>query len=355
MSNLNKAIALSTEKYDTVYDVLGAVKENAGFDVAKISASVSEHEILWDSVNYCFVYKTEKGITGIPDTQTNKDVKDYQYWQFLSKEIPALANQKYSIYWAGADLAEANVAVGFDAGEASVGVVNYSNASATKEVLIRTEGGNLNIDAAQDTVKHYGSVDKVVIEKIAYESYHENGNVAVSIEVKDGHVAIESAATVKEVIVPQNANVQTKVDIKAEATVNTVVVDSAVAKVDVKSGAIVSNVVAASGNANVSVPETIAANKTEKTEVANANELESAVNNDSKYIVLTQDISVTTVLQVKKSMVIDGQGHKLTSTANRVIRMTADNVDLVVKNISVECLNNGGDTRAISLDNGLDS
>ncbi len=68
VSNLNKAIALSTEKYDTVYDVLGAVKENAGFDVAKISASVSEHEILWDSVNYCFVYKTEKGITGIPDT-----------------------------------------------------------------------------------------------------------------------------------------------------------------------------------------------------------------------------------------------------------------------------------------------
>lgn len=354
VSNLNKAIALSTEKYDTVYDVLGAVKENAGFDVAKISASVSEHEILWDSVNYCFVYKTEKGITGIPDTQTNKDVKDYQYWQFLSKEIPAVENQKYSIYWAGADLAEANVAVGFDAGEASIGVVNYANASATKEVLIRTEGGNLNIDAAQDTVKHYGSVDKVVIEKIAYESYHENGNVAMSIEVKDGHVAIESAATVKEVIVPQNANVQTKVDIKAEATVNTVVVDSAVAKVEVKSGAIVSNVVAASGNANVSVPESIVANKTEKTEVANANELESAVNNDSKYIVLTQDISVTTILQVKKSMVIDGQGHKLTSTANRVIRMTADNVDLVVKNISVECLNNGEDTRAISLDSGLD-
>ena len=53
-------------------------------------------------------------------------------------------------------------------------------------------------------------------------------------------------------------------------------------------------------------------------------------------------------------MVIDGQGHKLTSTANRVIRMTADNVDLVVKNIRMECLNNGEDTRAISLDSELD-
>ena len=96
VSNLNKAIALSTEKYDTVYDVLGAVKENAGFDVAKISASVSEHEILWDSVNYCFVYKTEKGIMGIPDTQTNKDVKDYQYWRFVNN-YDEIATSTYSV------------------------------------------------------------------------------------------------------------------------------------------------------------------------------------------------------------------------------------------------------------------
>ena len=218
VSNLNKAIALSTEKYDTVYDVLGAVKENAGFDVAKISASVSEHEILWDSVNYCFVYKTEKGITGIPDTQTNKDVKDYQYWQFLSKEIPAVANQKYSIYWAGADLAEANVAVGFDAGEAKIKQITYAraeNAEAQKDVKIRTNGGTLNINAAKDSVEHYNTADKVDITAVAPNSYHEYGDVKALV-VSEGRVVVNEGATITtvvvtsatpEVIVPNGADI----------------------------------------------------------------------------------------------------------------------------------------------------
>lgn len=203
VSNLNKAIALSTEKYDNVHDVLDAVKANAGFDVAKISASVSEHEILWDSVNYCFVYKTEKGITGIPDTQTNKDVKDYQYWQFLSKEIPAVANQKYSIYWAGADLAEANVAVGFDAGEAKIEKISYAraeNAEALENVKIRTNGGTLTVNAAKDSVDHYNTADKVDITAVAPNSYHEYGDV-LALVVSQGRVVINEGATIKTVVV----------------------------------------------------------------------------------------------------------------------------------------------------------
>lgn len=217
VSNLNKAIALSTEKYDTVYDVLGAVKENAGFDVAKISASVSEHEILWDSVNYCFVYKTEKGITGIPDTQTNKDVKDYQYWQFLSKEIPAVENQKYSIYWAGADLAEANMAVGFDAGEAKIEKISYAraeNAEALENVKIRTNGGTLTVNAAKDSVDHYNTADKVDITAVAPHSYHEYGDV-IALVVSTGRVVVNEGATINtiiakttstEVMVPQGSD-----------------------------------------------------------------------------------------------------------------------------------------------------
>lgn len=207
VSNLNKAIALSTEKYDTVYDVLGAVKENAGFDVAKISASVSEHEILWDSVNYCFVYKTEKGITGIPDTQTNKDVKDYQYWQFLSKEIPAVANQKYSIYWAGADIAEANVAVGFDAGEASVGTINYVNNSNNEQKVVLNAKGTqtINVDAEKDTIKQFGEVQDVNIAKCAPDSYEIYGKVSGTVTVKQGHVKVEEKATVGTVVVPADA------------------------------------------------------------------------------------------------------------------------------------------------------
>lgn len=205
VSNLNKAIALSTEKYDTVYDVLGAVKENAGFDVAKISASVSEHEILWDSVNYCFVYKTEKGITGIPDTQTNKDVKDYQYWRFVNN-YDEIATSTYSVYWYGAALNSkkpVTVKVGFDAGEASIAAITYqpdADAEAKKDVKIRTNGGTLTVNAAKDSVDHYNTADKVDITAVAPNSYHEYGDV-VALVVESGRVVVNEGATIKTVVV----------------------------------------------------------------------------------------------------------------------------------------------------------
>lgn len=222
VSNLNKAIALSTEKYDTVYDVLGAVKENAGFDVAKISASVSEHEILWDSVNYCFVYKTEKGITGIPDTQTNKDVKDYQYWRFVNN-YDEIATSTYSVYWYGAKLDSkkpVNVSVGFDAGNVTVDTVNYNHTvdedkDAYEKVILRTEGGTLTINAAKDSVEHYNTADKVDITAVAPNSYHEYGNVKALV-VSEERVVVNEGATITtvvvtsatpEVIVPNGADI----------------------------------------------------------------------------------------------------------------------------------------------------
>ena len=214
VSNLNKAVALSTEKYDTVYDVLGAVKENAGFDVAKISASVSEHEILWDSVNYCFVYKTEKGITGIPDTQTNKDVKDYQYWRFVNN-YDEIATSTYSVYWYGGELDEnkpVTVNVGFDAGEVTVDTVNYNHTvdedkDAYENVILRTKGGTLNITAAKDSVEHYNMVDKVNITAVAPHSYYEKGEVRGNILIENGKLEIAKEAVVNTVLVaPKNDN-----------------------------------------------------------------------------------------------------------------------------------------------------
>lgn len=205
VSNLNKAIALSTEKYDNVHDVLDAVKANAGFDVAKISASVSEHEILWDSVNYCFVYKTEKGITGIPDTQTNKDVKDYQYWRFVNN-YDEIATSTYSVYWYGAALnskKSVTVKVGFDAGEASVATITYkpdADAEAKKDVKIRTNGGSLTINAANDSVDHYNTADKVIVTAVAPNSYHEYGDV-LALVVESGRVVVNEGATISTIVV----------------------------------------------------------------------------------------------------------------------------------------------------------
>lgn len=209
VSNFNKAIALSTEKYDTVYDVLGAVKENAGFDVAKISASVSEHEILWDSVNYCFVYKTTGGVKYIPETQstTIADNEQYKFWQICDEKHPIPETQTYSIYWAGADLAEVNVSVGFDAGDASVGTINYvNNSNNEKKVVLNAKGTQtINVDAEKDTIKQFGEVQDVNIAKCAPDSYEIYGKVSGTVTVKQGHVKVEEKATVGTVVVPADA------------------------------------------------------------------------------------------------------------------------------------------------------
>ena len=209
VSNLNKAVALSTEKYDTVYDVLGAVKENAGFDVAKISASVSEHEILWDSVNYCFVYKTTGGVKYIPETQstTIADNEQYKFWQICDEKHPIPETQTYSIYWAGADLPEVNVAVGFDAGDASVGTINYVNNSNNEQKVVLNAKGTqtINVDAEKDTIKQFGEVQDVNIAKCAPDSYEIYGKVSGTVTVKQGHVKVEEKATVGTVIVPADA------------------------------------------------------------------------------------------------------------------------------------------------------
>lgn len=59
ISDLNKGLAMSGTKFDTMHDALTAVDENIGIDVTKINAAATKNEILFDSENQCFVYLKE--------------------------------------------------------------------------------------------------------------------------------------------------------------------------------------------------------------------------------------------------------------------------------------------------------
>ena len=321
VSNLNKAVALSTEKYDTVYDVLGAVKENAGFDVAKISASVSEHEILWDSVNYCFVYKTTSGIKYLPDSQTETKVEPYQYWQFLSNEIPAVESQKYSIYWAGTELEKADVAVGFDAGEANVKAVNYTRTVAENEngvkVVIRTKGGNLTVNAPYDTVTRYGMVDNVTITEVAPHSYHEKGEVRGNLLIEKGKLEIAKEAVVNTILVaPKNDNAVEIITEKG-SKVNLVVPTTESGEKYVKNSTDLES--------DTKLEKQIDYDKVNKTDyVGGLGTLESPyliatgeqalkINNTKGYYKFIDDVVVTNEIRMSsKEFVIDLNGHSVT-------------------------------------------
>lgn len=294
--NLNTAIATATEKPETMRDALKIAAE-AGYLVDKINAAANGNDILWDSENkvFCYYNAATKAVAYIPETKIETtNAPEYKFWKIYNDKMPELSEQRYSIYLtANATAAEeVTVKVGFDAGDnTKVKTVNYKNDGAEQKVDIFTNGGNLIVNANNDTVSHFGEADKVNVVAVADHSYYENGKVTVSLEVKAGHVVVASSAVVKEVIVPNDAANDTKVEIKENSTVSTIVVDSKTATVEVKENANVEQVIAANDSNNITLPSTIASNKVAKTVVSTKDALIAAIKDASvKYIELGANI-----------------------------------------------------------------
>ncbi len=113
------------------------------------------------------------------------------------------------------------------------GDIAYVNdGSSGQKVTINTDGGNLTVNAADDTVYHYGHVGIVTVTAVAGDSYHEFGNASV-LAIAKGRAVIEKADAIKVlqvtgdnaiIAVPQNVVVDTKLE-KA-AGVNTIVINT---------------------------------------------------------------------------------------------------------------------------------
>ena len=225
VSDLNKGLKMSGKNFDTMHDALTAVEENVGINVAKINAVATDSEILWDSVNQCFVYlkggDTEP--TYIPDSKTTDVKGDYDYWMISDKDADVKAD-KYSIYWNGADLETITATTGFDAGEKNVAKILYQRAddAAAREVTIRTNGGELEVAAKTDKVHHFDIAQQVLITKSAPHSYYENGTVVGNLEVVEGHVEISAKASVTTVIVASETENAATVTVASGATVGVV-------------------------------------------------------------------------------------------------------------------------------------
>ncbi|MGN1234820.1 MAG: Tfp pilus assembly protein FimT/FimU, partial [Christensenellaceae bacterium] len=217
--NLNTALKIDGTEHKTMTEALAAA-EDSGFDVAKISAKVSENEILWDSVNDCFVYMEEgkSEPTYIPESK-KENAEDYQLWQIVDA-VPASENQKYSVYLSGTDYTEAvAVSVGFDAGKnTGIPSVSYINSGEAQNVVIRTNGGTLTVNAPNDTVNHYSVINVVEITDIASaDCYHEYGTVKGTINLAKGKVVLESGSNTGFVNVTATSANDIAIDIKSNA------------------------------------------------------------------------------------------------------------------------------------------
>lgn len=185
---LNTALATDLDgKNETMHEALEATAD-AGLDVAKIVAKSKYGKILWDSKNNVFCYEANGEIEyNNENAKVEQNVADVDYWT-----VSDTIDEKYSTYYVGTET-EITTNKGFDTNSNSIISVKYSNPDNAQSVLLRTNGGTLTIDAAADDVKHYGYANEVRIEKVANNSYYENGDVFGFINLKSGHVVLNAA------------------------------------------------------------------------------------------------------------------------------------------------------------------
>ena len=222
VKNLNTALAADNKEHKTMTDALDAAAE-FGYDVGKINASATGNEILWDSKNDVFCYLKDGKVEYIPETSLKNGAvaenETYKLWKIYTSEAKIKedtdANKYFSIYWNSADNFTAPLTVGFDAGECTaITTLNYVRTGDKQDVVIRTNGGTLTVNAPADTVNHYGYATVVTVTEVAKESYHENGKVD-EIKLAKGRVVVESDGEVGSVMVTASAAADVKVENKS--------------------------------------------------------------------------------------------------------------------------------------------
>ena len=237
VNTLNKGVAMSGKNdYDTMHEVLAVVEQNVGVDVAKLNAAQAKgNTILWDSTNKTFVFLKSDGTYVSAPEVTRVDTAKYNLWKISDNTADLTDENGYSIYWTGENLVNQKVVNGFDAGSSAVESITYENNTTVKSnIVIRTNGGVLTVNAPKDSVNHYGESSYVYVQDIYTESYHEHGNVDV-VKIDKGHIVLEGAANVGSVELGSETT-SASLSVKSGATVTIVAKGNENSTIDNKSG-----------------------------------------------------------------------------------------------------------------------
>lgn len=213
---LNEDIAMGVDnqqlqEHATYYDVVEYLSPRYGIQNL---TPTSTGDIVWDmNTNTFSLIDGGKFIyAGSTKTEANfkKNGVNLNLWKVVNS-IPSVNDQKFSLYLNdSANVQTANIVVGFDAGN-NTGVqnVNYDRSSVqnatAQTVVIRTNGGNLTINAELDTVKHYGTANIVNVQSVASNSYHENA-ISTFVKIAKGRIVVEEKAQVGNIYIPETTN-----------------------------------------------------------------------------------------------------------------------------------------------------
>jgi len=200
VKNINITLAaeeITDGKPATMHDAL-VMAERGGFDVSKLTPR-SSGDIVWDSATNRFALVDKDGKKVF--SENDKDIpQNASVWKIVKDLNGANGNTKYSSYLAG-DNATGDVVVstGFDAGKnMGLSTVTY-NTPNEQNVVIRTNGGKLVVNAAKSHVEHYYIANEVEVKEVSDSTYVEYGVVGKMTVAASKKVVVKSAAVVGEI------------------------------------------------------------------------------------------------------------------------------------------------------------
>ena len=200
VKNIN--LTLATEEIDgkpaTMYEAL-EMAERGGFDVSKLTPR-SSGEIVWDSATNRFALVDKDGNKVFSENDKNVP-KNASVWKIVKSLDDAKNNTTYSSYIKGNDAkGTIEVSTGFDAGKnMGIETVTYKT-DKPQNVVIRTNGGKLVVDAANSHVDHYYLANEVEVKAVSDSTYEEYGVVGkMSVKAGAKNVVVKSTAVVGEI------------------------------------------------------------------------------------------------------------------------------------------------------------
>ena len=325
VTNLNKLMAMQEAldgKNATMQDALDDAFAN-GYDISKISPTSKGNDIVWDQTadRFALVNAAEKKLifrddaTPIEELETGKN---YTLWKIYT-EAPGKSDPGFSIYWNGSSAPSFTDAltVGFDAGKCTgIETLSYvRNVEAAQDVIFRTNGGNLTVNAGKDTVKHYGEVNNVTITAVAGDSYHEFGKVSGKIEITAGRF-VDETGMISNITV-----------LGAGVKIDTTRTDLLVINFGGKTASVTLNNTEMTKDADSSILAVKDGKKETAIIVTTYQELRNAIYNLGGNIVLGADITTSSPLMLRKksnnptlkgssSVSLNLNGHTLQYTSN---------------------------------------
>ena len=331
VSQINLALQASETtngKPKTMHEALMVVSDS-GFDVTKLTPDTDGYDYVYDMDANRFALMNGTTVVAEASDRSFDTSSETKVNKWVIAHKPAeIGKNGYSTYlakdYAGSDTQ--TVTTGLDCGDSDViTTINYQGSSSGQTVVIRSNGGTLNINAANDTVKHYGDGEVLVITAIASASYHENGSFPKA-SIAQGRIVVEETGNIpsieitavptaqapvkvetnKDVVVSATPEVVSalgdakleNVEVKVTTTEATVVVDEKINSTDVTI------------NGAAASPEQLLSIK----KVSSLSELLTALSNKDKYIMFSNDIATngSDLINITYSTTIDGNGHKLT-------------------------------------------